>query len=123
MRHAAASLTHVILADQSELANGWATPSAARHGLPQCRRAVGRRLHRHGPTTGCGWSSRTSTRTSCISIGRGVGVAWCEGCSAGMPIAFPNLWLPEWQIEGLATWEESALTGDRPARRGRLPRY
>ncbi len=27
------------------------------------------------------------------------------------PIAFPNLYLPTWQIEGLATYEESALTG------------
>jgi hypothetical protein len=28
-----------------------------------------------------------------------------------LPLTFPNLFLPEWQIEGLATFEESALTG------------
>src|SRR5262249_32494643 len=27
-------------------------------------------------------------------------------------IAFPNLWLPTWQVEGIAAWEESALTGE-----------
>ena len=27
------------------------------------------------------------------------------------PLAFPNLYLPIWQIEGLATYEESAITG------------
>src|SRR5207237_911031 len=28
------------------------------------------------------------------------------------PLAFPNLFLPIWQIEGLATLEESKITGD-----------
>ena len=28
------------------------------------------------------------------------------------PIAFPNLFLPTWQIEGLATYAESAITGE-----------
>src|SRR5262249_59509767 len=28
------------------------------------------------------------------------------------PLAFPNLLLPLWQIEGLAVYEESALTGE-----------
>jgi hypothetical protein len=27
-------------------------------------------------------------------------------------LAFPNTWLPVWQIEGLAAWEESAITGE-----------
>ena len=33
-----------------------------------------------------------------------------------LPLFFPNLFLPQWQIEGLATYEESALTGA-----GRVP--
>ncbi len=50
-----------------------------------------------------------------------------------LPVLFPNLFLPQWQIEGLATYEESALTGrgrvraadfrlllDRAAAAGRL---
>src|SRR5204862_1070502 len=28
------------------------------------------------------------------------------------PFAFPNLYLPTWQIEGLATYEESIITGE-----------
>src|SRR5439155_20662365 len=29
-----------------------------------------------------------------------------------LPLAFPNLFLPTWQIEGLATFEESRITGE-----------
>ncbi len=29
-----------------------------------------------------------------------------------VPLAFPNVFLPIWQIEGLATYEESAITGE-----------
>ena len=32
------------------------------------------------------------------------------------PVLYPNLFLPLWQIEGIATYEESALTGE-----GRVP--
>ena len=39
-----------------------------------------------------------------------------------VPLAFPNLFLPAWQIEGLATYEESGLTGRGRLHRGRLPR-
>ena len=33
-----------------------------------------------------------------------------------MPLLYPNLYLPLWQIEGIAVYEESALTGQ-----GRVP--
>ena len=75
------------------------------------------------PTTGCGWSSPTSSRTSCISIGRRDGPGSFRGMFGRTPLAFPNLWLPTWQIEGLATYEESALTGGGPSARRRLPRH
>jgi len=29
-----------------------------------------------------------------------------------VPIAFPNMFLPTWQVEGIATYEESVLTGE-----------
>ena len=35
-----------------------------------------------------------------------------RGVFGRTPLAFPNLFLPTWQIEGLATYEESAITGD-----------
>ena len=64
------------------------------------------------PTTGCGSSSRTSSRTSSISIDPRAGRAWSAACSGGRRSRFPNLFLPKWQIEGLATYEESVLTGE-----------
>ncbi len=103
--------THVILADQSESANGWATPlprntvflNAA---APSGADLIGR--------TG-DWLRLVFTHeyTHIVHLDRSGG--WPRlarrvlGRSA---VAFPNLWLPQWQVEGLATFEESALTGE-----------
>ncbi len=57
--------------------------------------------------TGSSTSSRTSTRTFCISIDRAGGRAWRAALFGRSAIAFPNLTLPLWQIEGLATLTES----------------
>ena len=62
-------------------------------------------------TTGCGSCSPTSSRTSSISIARKAGRASSRSIFGRTPLAFPNLFLPAWQIEGLATYEESAITG------------
>ena len=35
-----------------------------------------------------------------------------RGVFGRVPLAFPNVFLPTWQIEGLATYEESVVTGD-----------
>ncbi len=35
-----------------------------------------------------------------------------RGIFGRAPYAFPNLFLPTWQIEGIATYEESAITGE-----------
>ena len=66
--------------------------------------------------TGCTWSSRTSTRTSCTSVGVRDGSAGLRRVFGRLPLLYPNLYLPKWQIEGLAVHEESALTGQ-----GRVP--
>ena len=63
-------------------------------------------------TTGCACCSRTSSRTSSISIAPKAGRASRAASSAARRYAFPNLFLPPWQIEGLATYEESAITGE-----------
>ncbi len=63
-------------------------------------------------TTGCGSCSRTSSRTSSISIDRRAGRASRATIFGRTPYAFPNLFLPLWQVEGLATYEESAITGE-----------
>src|SRR5262249_59543808 len=35
---------------------------------------------------------------------------WVRGIFGRTTFAFPNLFLPTWQLEGLATYDESALT-------------
>src|SRR4051812_8132006 len=73
--------THVLLVDQSDLANGWATPlpyntvfvtAAAPAGSDQI----------DAWTTGWSSSSRTSSRTSCTSIDPPAGRGCSEACSA-----------------------------------------
>lgn len=103
--------THVILADQSESANGWATP------LP--RNTVF--LHAAAPS-GADFIGRTDDwlrlvftheYTHIVHLDRSRGWARvARGLLGRSAIAFPNLWLPQWQVEGLATFEESALAGE-----------
>jgi hypothetical protein len=103
--------THVILADQSELANGWATP------LPYNTIF----LTAAGPP-GSDFIGRTDDWlrlvfthefTHIVHLDRSAGWARLyRGLFGRAAVAFPNLWLPIWQIEGIAAWEESALTGE-----------
>ena len=102
--------THVLLVDQSELANGWATP------LP--RDTV---FLNAATPSGADFIGRTDDwlrlvftheYTHIVHLDRSSGWARVvRGIFGRAPIAFPNLLLPEWQIEGLATWEESAIAG------------
>src|SRR5205823_7334411 len=104
-------LTHVVLADQSELANGWATPlpyntifiTAA---APPGSESVGRNDD---------WLRLVFTHefTHIVHLDRSEGWARVfRGIFGRISLAFPNLFLPIWQIEGLATYEESILTGE-----------
>ena len=40
-----------------------------------------------------------------------MGARWRARVFGRTPVAFPNLFLPAWQIEGYASYEESAITG------------
>jgi WD40-like Beta Propeller Repeat len=104
-------LTHVVLADQSELANGYATPvprdtvvlTAA---WPAGSDFIGRTDD---------WLRLVFTHefTHIVHLDRSE--SWAKvvrGVFGRVPLAFPNLFLPIWQIEGIATYEESALTGE-----------
>lgn len=104
------SLTHVVLADQGELANGSATPlpyntitiTAA---WPGGWQSIGRTDD---------WLRLVFTHefTHIVHLDRSRGWARiARGVFGRTPFAFPNLFLPAWQIEGLATYEESAITG------------
>ena len=72
--------------------------------------AVG--LRAQTSTTGCGWCSRTSSRTSSTSIARKAGRESCARSSDGRRSRFRTCSCRTWQIEGLATYEESAITGE-----------
>ena len=106
---------HVILVDQHDLSNGWATPvpfnaieiSAA---APPGESTIGNTDD---------WLrlvlSHEYTHVVHLDKARG----WIGGLRhvfGRAPILYPNLFLPLWQIEGIATYNESVLTGE-----GRVP--
>jgi WD40-like Beta Propeller Repeat len=103
--------THVLLVDQTDLANGWATPlpyntilvtAAAPAGSDQIGRVDD-------------WLELVFTHefTHIVHLDRSAGWARPFRTVFGrIPIALPNLFLPVWQIEGIAAWEESVVTGE-----------
>src|SRR5262245_26048229 len=103
--------THVILADQSELANGWATPLP--YNLIFVTAAAPPGSDFIGRTDD--WLRLVFTHefTHIVHLDRSEGWARIFRAVFGRTaVAFPNTWLPVWQIEGLAAWEESAITGE-----------
>jgi hypothetical protein len=109
--------THVILADQSEIANGWATPLPRNTVLLNAAAPSGADLI--GRTDDWLRLVFTHEYVHIVHLDRAGGWARVARALFGRtPVAFPNLWLPQWQIEGLATWEESALTGGGRLRAG-----
>jgi hypothetical protein len=103
-------LTHVILVDQTELANGSAYP------LPHDAIVVTAAWPAGSDFIGNteDWLRLVFTHefTHIVHLDRSEG--WARGVRTlfgRIELAFPNLYLPAWQIEGLATYEESAITG------------
>jgi hypothetical protein len=102
--------THVLLVDQSEVANGFATP------IP--RNIVFLAAAWPGGSEFLGvtddWLRLVFTHefTHIVHLDRSAGWArLVRNVFGRTPLAFPNLFLPAWQIEGLATYQESVLTG------------
>lgn len=102
--------THVVLADQTDLANGWATP------LPYNTIMVTASWPSGAEFIGFteDWLRLVFTHefTHIAHLDRSGG--WARPVRAvfgRVPLAFPNLFLPGWQIEGIATHYESAVTG------------
>lgn len=101
---------HVILADQSESANGWATPLPRNTIFLNAAAPSGADLI--GRTSDWLRLVFTHEYTHIVHLDRSRGIArLARGVLGRSAVAFPNLWLPQWQVEGLATFEESALTG------------
>ena len=100
---------HVVLVDQSELANGWASP------LPYNTIVI----HAASPS-GSEFIGNTDDwlrlvfaheYAHIVHLDRSRG--WSRvvrGVFGRLPLALPNLFAPVWQVEGLATFAESNVT-------------
>jgi hypothetical protein len=126
------ALTYVVLVDQTELANGFATPLPYNTIVVTAVWPAGSEFI--GNTDDWLRLVLTHEFTHIVHLDRSEGWArFVRGVFGRVPLAFPNLFLTTWQIEGLATYEESAITGtgrehagdfraivDEAARAGRL---
>ena len=106
---------HVILVDQTDLSNGWATPvpynTIEIAAVPPPPESL------IGNTTDWLEIVFSHEYTHILHLDRTRGVMQGVRRIFGrVPVAFPNAFLPMWQIEGLATYQESRMTGQ-----GRVP--
>jgi len=102
------ALTHVVLADQTDLSNGYATP------LPYDTIVIYTTAPPGAEFNVDDWLRLAFVHefTHIIHLDRSA--SWARVVRAVLgrsPIAFPNLFLPTWQIEGLAVFEESGMPG------------
>ena len=105
----------VILVDQTSLSNGWATPypynTIEIAAVPPPVESI------IGNTTD--WLELVFTHeyTHILHLDRTRGfMQGVRRIFGRVPLAFPNAFVPAWQVEGLATYEESRMTGQ-----GRVP--
>lgn len=124
--------THVILADQTDMANGWATPVPYNTIMLTAAWPSGAEFIGHTDDWLRLVFAHEFTHIAHLDRSRG----WARAARAvfgRVPFAMPNLTLPGWQIEGIATYFESAITGRgrqfagdfraverEPARQGRV---
>jgi Tol biopolymer transport system component len=102
----ASGRVQVILVDQSDLPNGWATPVPFNTIEITAAAPGGDSLL--GNTRDWLRLVFTHEYTHIVHLSRGRG--WIGGLRrvlGRMPVLYPNLFLPVWQIEGIATYEES----------------
>jgi hypothetical protein len=101
---------HVILVDQIDLANGWATPFPRDTiEISATSPAVSSLI---GNTTD--WLELVFTHeyTHILHLDRTRGfMQGIRRVFGRVPVAFPNAFLPVWQVEGIATFQESRMTG------------
>ena len=102
--------THVVLVDQSDIANGWSTPVPYNlieiAAIPPPPSSF---LGHHDDWLRIVFTHEYAHVLHLDHVG-GVmkGLRWALGRNAA---TFPNLFVPQWQVEGFATWAESAVTG------------
>jgi hypothetical protein len=101
---------HVILVDQNDVSNGWATP------VPNNTIEITAAAPPGESTIGNtdDWLRLVFSHeyTHIVHLDKARG--WIGGLRSVFgrsPLLYPNLFLPLWQIEGIATYNESVLTG------------
>ncbi|MGE3704206.1 MAG: hypothetical protein AB7I13_02965 [Vicinamibacterales bacterium] len=102
--------THVVLADQTDVSNGWATPLPYNTILIAASWPTGSESIGHADD----WVRLVLTHelTHIVHLDRSRGYARAVRSIFGRaPLAFPNLFQPTWEVEGLATYFESVVTG------------
>ena len=106
---------HVILVDQDDLANGWANPIP--YNVIEITAAAPPGSSQIGNTDDWLRVVLSHEYTHIVHLDKARG--WIGGLRnvfGRAPFLYPNVFLPLWQIEGIATWNESVLTGQ-----GRVP--
>jgi len=103
--------TYVVLADSTDTPNGWATPHPYNLIVVTASAPSGAELI--GNTSD--WLRLVFTHefTHIVHLDQSRG--WARGLRSvfgRMPLAFPNLFLPLWQLEGLATYHEGTDAHD-----------
>jgi Tol biopolymer transport system component len=111
------SRTHVILVDQDDVSNGWAMVFP--YNVIQIRAAAPAVDDAIGNTDDWLRMVFTHEYTHVIHLDRAGGlIGGLRYVFGRSPLLFPNVFLPHWQIEGIATWSESAFTGQGRIRSG-----
>jgi hypothetical protein len=106
---------HVILVDQTDQANGWATVFP--YNLIELAAVPPTSQSTIGNTSDWLRLVFSHEYTHIVHLEKSRG--WIGGLHhvfGRVPLLQPNVFLPQWQVEGLATYEESVSTG-----RGRVP--
>ncbi|MBI4485745.1 MAG: PD40 domain-containing protein [Acidobacteria bacterium] len=103
------AMTHVLLVDQTDMSNGFATPIPYNTVFVTAVWPAGSEFI--GNTEDWLRLVFVHEYTHIVHLDRSEGWARAVRSVFGRtPYAFPNVFLPAWQIEGLATYQESELT-------------
>lgn len=106
---------HVILVDQTDQSNGWATVFP--YNLIELAAAPPASQNTIGNTGDWLRVVFAHEYTHIVHLEKSRG--WIGGLGrvfGRVPLLHPNAFLPQWQVEGIATYEESVVTGE-----GRVP--
>jgi len=117
LRLRAPSVTHVVVADQDDVANGSAIPLpyntvSLNVSWPTAQDLIGYTRD---------WLRLVFTHEYAHILQLDQSVGWAAGVRKVLgrsPLAYPNLALPSWEIEGFATYLESRETGEGRLRAG-----